>query len=266
MATLSISTEHKGPKRSEDFVKSIKTKTVEMMFLVTVAYCLLLPLSHSKVEANQYCSAQESSVSHYSIKGQSHESHENEKTTKDIQYAKGFYYADMNLENTNFKTIADYVKKIVFPFSVNIPGTKTILTIFNLNITDECNYNDNETVCDICYDYVQNYTARCGLPAMECSNSSICNSSHLGMDEVGFYPENVPSLTLEGQLVPSYPCLLNLTAITGTIPSVDLDNLAQAYLTTLRSTINAKITMKNIAIPCRFDVPKEPSQPESQPL
>ncbi|XP_078061257.1 SWI/SNF-related matrix-associated actin-dependent regulator of chromatin subfamily A member 5-like, partial [Mustelus asterias] len=49
---------------------------------------------------------------------------------------------------------------------------------------------------------------------------------------------------------PFLSCLLNLTVITGTIPSVDFDNLAQAHLITLTSTINSKNTMKNIAVAC----------------
>ncbi|XP_072356793.1 adhesion G-protein coupled receptor F3 [Scyliorhinus torazame] len=189
MAPVSFLTELNRPsKRSEDFVKNTKSKTVEMI-LVTVVYCLLLPLSYSKVEADQQCSAQESSASRYSRDAQSNG---NERTTNAITYAKGFYYADLNLEKTNLKTIAEYVKRIVFPFSINIPGTMTILTIHNLNITDECNYNGNETMCDICYERVQISTKP---SRMNYSNATTCDSSHLEMDKIGFYPENVTSLT-----------------------------------------------------------------------
>ncbi|GCB67984.1 hypothetical protein scyTo_0008158 [Scyliorhinus torazame] len=189
MAPVSFLTELNRPsKRSEDFVKNTKSKTVEMI-LVTVVYCLLLPLSYSKVEADQQCSAQESSASRYSRDAQSNG---NERTTNAITYAKGFYYADLNLEKTNLKTIAEYVKRIVFPFTINIPGTMTILTIHNLNITDECNYNGNETMCEICYERVQISTKP---SRMNYSNATTCDSSHLEMDKIGFYPENVTSLT-----------------------------------------------------------------------
>ncbi|XP_067884640.1 adhesion G protein-coupled receptor F5-like [Heterodontus francisci] len=170
-----------------------KAKTMEMMFLGIVVYCLLLTLSSSKVEENLYCSTQRSSVPFYSHVVQPHG---NKSTTNDKQYVKGFYHADLNLETTDFQTIAEYVKRLVFPAVVNIPGTSTTLTIFNLNIRKECNYIDNKAMCTFWNEDIENYTECCVQSSgAHCSNLPICNCSHT--DEIGFCPENVTSLTMK---------------------------------------------------------------------
>uniref|UniRef100_UPI00398F4916 adhesion G-protein coupled receptor F3-like n=1 Tax=Pristiophorus japonicus TaxID=55135 RepID=UPI00398F4916 len=183
-----------------------KTKTVAMMFLVTVVYCLLLPLSNSKVEANQYCSTQKSNVplSSHMIQPPGSKS-----TINDNQY--GFYHADLNLEMTNFKTVAEYMKRIIFPVVVNIDGTSDKLTIFNLNITVECNYINNSAKCIFGNGSIQNNTER-SSSILRCSTLSSCNCSQLYLDEIRFCPENVTSLTRKVTVTGSFQFNENVTA------------------------------------------------------
>ncbi|XP_067841366.1 adhesion G-protein coupled receptor F3-like [Heptranchias perlo] len=167
-------------------------KTVEMMFLVTVVYCLLLPLSSSKFEANLYCSAQNSSLDG------------NKSTINDNQGVKRFYHADLNLERTQFKTVAAYVQRIVFPVVVNIPGTSGTLTIFNFNIINECKYLGNGAMC-IFWNETTQSNSECSVESSsQRSTLPPCICSQMYIDEIGFYPEHVTSLTMKGIITGSF--------------------------------------------------------------
>ncbi|XP_048453075.1 adhesion G protein-coupled receptor F5 [Rhincodon typus] len=174
----------------------IKSKTMAKMFFVTVVYCLLLPLSQSKVEESQYCSTQESSASIYSPVS----------SINDNRHVERFFHADLNLEKTLFETVAAYVERIVLPISVVIPGTDANIIISNLNIIKECNYFDNNAKC-ICFDEDMQNNTKYSLQSSEMPCDTNC--SHLYMDEIEFCPENVKILTMEVKATGSFK--LNVT-------------------------------------------------------
>ncbi|XP_043533128.1 adhesion G-protein coupled receptor F3-like isoform X2 [Chiloscyllium plagiosum] len=152
------------------------------MFIVIAAYCLLMPLSQSNFEENQYCPAQGSSPSIYSPMS----------ATNDNQHVEGTFYADLNLEKTLFKTVTAFLERIVLPTFVVVPGTNTTITISNLNVVKECNYFDNNATC-ICFD--EDRQEKMTYSAQSSETSCESNCSHHYMNGIGSCPENIKTLT-----------------------------------------------------------------------